>query len=89
MSTGANAGAGYKETKILLSKGAAVVMLNRIAPKSETTFAQLKKDEGADADVRSILMDLADLTSVRRVVEKVLGVLPQIDAFIESRQLYR
>nr|WP_254436153.1 hypothetical protein [Ruegeria arenilitoris] len=72
-----------------MSKGAAFVMLNRSAPKSETTVAQPKKDVGADADVRSILMDLADLTSVRQAVEKVLGVLPQIDAFIESRQLHR
>lgn len=32
--TGANAGAGFEATRILLSKGAKVVMLNRSAEKS-------------------------------------------------------
>ena len=32
--TGANAGAGYEASKILLSRGAEVVMLNRNAQKS-------------------------------------------------------
>ena len=34
--TGANAGAGFQAARILLSKGAQVVMLNRSADKSAT-----------------------------------------------------
>ncbi len=82
--TGANAGAGFEAAKILLSKGAAVVMLNRSAPKSEAAIAKLKQDVGADADVRFILMDLADLASVRQAAEQLLTEVPQIDAFIEN-----
>ncbi|MEM7122491.1 MAG: SDR family oxidoreductase [Pseudomonadota bacterium] len=80
--TGANAGAGYEAAKIFLSKGASVVMLNRSVPKSEAAIAALKSELGADADVRYILMDLADLASVRQAAERVNAEVPHIDAFI-------
>ena len=71
MITGANAGAGYEAARIFLSKGAAVVMLNRSAPKSEAAIAGLKGEVGANADVQFIQMDLADLASVRQAAERV------------------
>ena len=37
--TGANAGAGFEASRILLSKGAKVVMLNRNADKSTAAMA--------------------------------------------------
>ena len=39
--TGANSGAGFQATRILLSKGAAVVMLNRNPTRSEAAIAAL------------------------------------------------
>lgn len=80
--TGANAGAGYEAAKFFLSKGAGVVMLNRSASKSEAAIADLKSEVGADADVRFIQMDLADLGSVRQAAERVNVEVPHIDAFI-------
>lgn len=80
--TGANAGVGYEAAKIFLSKGATVVMLNRSAPKSEAAIAGLKKEVGANADVRFIQLDLADLASVRQAAERVIAEVPHIDAFI-------
>lgn len=80
--TGANAGAGYEASKIFLSKGASVVMLNRNAEKSMVAIADLKSELGAGIDVRFIKMDLADLASVRLAAEKVNAEVSQIDAFI-------
>lgn len=82
--TGANAGAGFEAAKIFLSKGASVVMLNRSSQKSEKAIADLKSEIGADADVRYIQMDLADLASVRAAAARVNDEVPQIDAFISN-----
>ena len=47
--TGANAGAGFEASKILLSKGAEVVMLNRSEGKSNKAIDDLMEQFGADA----------------------------------------
>jgi len=80
--TGANAGAGFEATKILLSKGAEVVMLNRNEKKSNKAIADLQQQFGADAKVSFIKMDLAELSSVRHATEEVIKSVPKIDALI-------
>ena len=80
--TGANAGAGFEASKILLSKGAKVVMLNRNAEKSSAAIATLKQEFGAGADVSFFRMDLAELASVREAAAEVLKTVPQINALI-------
>jgi len=80
--TGANGGAGFEASRILLSKGAKVVMLNRSVDKSNAAIAKLKEEFGADADVTFIRMDLAVLESVREAVAEVVKTVPQIDALI-------
>ncbi len=80
--TGANAGAGFEASRILLSKGAKVVMLNRSADKAKAAIERLKEEFGADADVEFIRMDLADLASVREAATEVLKTVPRIDALI-------
>ncbi|MEX3016803.1 SDR family oxidoreductase [Gymnodinialimonas hymeniacidonis] len=80
--TGANAGAGFQAARILLSKGAKVVMLNRSAEKSEAAIADLKAEYGPDAEVSFIRMDLSDLSSVRAAGAEVLASVPRIDALI-------
>jgi len=80
--TGANAGAGFQASRILLSKGAKVVMLNRNKDKSETAIETLKKEYGNDADVSFIHMDLAILYSVRKAAEQINQSVSQIDALI-------
>ena len=59
--TGANTGAGFQATRILLSKGAELVMLNRNPNKSEAAIAALKEEFGNFAKVSYIHMDLAEL----------------------------
>ena len=80
--TGANSGTGFEASKILLSKGAKVVMLNRNQKKSADAIAALKQELGNNVDVSFILMDLAEQASVRKAAEEVLETVPRIDALI-------
>jgi len=80
--TGASSGTGLEATKILLAKGAKVVMLNRNPPKSAAAIAALKQELGNSADVSFTRMDLAELASVRKAAEEILATVPHIDALI-------
>ena len=80
--TGGNAGAGSQASRILLSKGGKVVMLNRSAEKSTAAIKELKEEFGGEADVSFVRMDLSDLASVRTAAREVLKTVPQIDALI-------
>jgi len=80
--TGGNAGAGFQASRIFLSKGAKVVMLNRSAEKSTAAVKELKEEFGKDADVSFVRMDLSDLASVRATADDVLKTVPRIDALI-------
>lgn len=80
--TGGNAGAGFQATRIFLSKGAKVVMLNRSADKSAAAIKELKEEFGAEAEVSFVRMDLSELASVRAAANEVLKTVPRIDALI-------
>ena len=80
--TGANSGTGFEASKILLSKGAKVVMLNRNPKKSADAIAALKQELGDNADVSFIRLDLSEQASVRKAAEEVLETVPRIDALI-------
>lgn len=82
MVTGTTSGTGLEATRIFLSKGASVVMLNRNAEKSAATIEQIKREFGADVDVSFIQMDLASLASVREAAAQVLDRVPHISALI-------
>ncbi|GAB5553254.1 MAG: SDR family oxidoreductase [Saprospiraceae bacterium] len=80
--TGTTSGTGFEAAKILLSKGAKVVMLNRNPQKAADTIATLKQALGNDIEVSNIIMDLAEQASVKKAAEEVLEKVPQIDALI-------
>jgi NAD(P)-dependent dehydrogenase (short-subunit alcohol dehydrogenase family) len=80
--TGGNAGAGFQASRILLSKGARVVMLNRNAGKSDAAVKDLKTEFGPEAEVGFVRMDLSELASVRAAAGEVLATVPRIDALI-------
>jgi NAD(P)-dependent dehydrogenase (short-subunit alcohol dehydrogenase family) len=80
--TGTTSGTGFEATRILLSKGANVVMLNRNPKKAEDTIATLKQGLGNDIDVTNIQIDLSKQASVKKAAEEVLKTVPQIDALI-------
>lgn len=80
--TGANTGAGFEASRILLSKGAEVLMLNRNEQKSNKAIADLKTEFGGAAKVSFIKMDLSALASVRKAAAEVNKTVPKIDALI-------
>jgi NAD(P)-dependent dehydrogenase (short-subunit alcohol dehydrogenase family) len=80
--TGTTSGTGFEAAKILLSKGAKVVMLNRNPKKSTDTIATLKQELGSKIDVLSIQMDLSVQASVKKAAEEVIKFVTKIDALI-------
>ena len=80
--TGTTSGTGFQAAKILLSKGAKVVMLNRNPKKSEDTINTLKQELGNSIDVLNISMDLAKQASVRGAAAELLEKVSRIDALI-------
>ncbi|KJD36921.1 oxidoreductase [Tamlana sedimentorum] len=80
--TGTTSGTGFEAAKILLSKGAKVVMLNRNVQKAEATIATLKHELGNTINVTNIRMDLASQASVKEAAAEVLKTVPQIDALM-------
>jgi len=80
--TGTTSGTGFEAAKILLSKGAKVVMLNRNNKKANNTIALLKLELGNTIDVSNIEMDLAELASVKKAALEVNQTIPHIDALI-------
>ena len=80
--TGTTSGTGFEATRILLSKGAKVVVLNRNPKKAADTISSLKQKLGNDIDVTNIQMDLSKQASVKKAAEEVLKTIPQIDALI-------
>jgi NAD(P)-dependent dehydrogenase (short-subunit alcohol dehydrogenase family) len=80
--TGTTSGTGYEAARILLSKGAKVVMLNRNPKKSDDTIAVLKQKLGNNIDVSFIGMDLAEQASVKNAAEEVLQKVTRIDALM-------
>ena len=80
--SGTTSGTGFEASKILLSKGAKVMMLNRNSKKAEDTITTLKQELGNDIDVLVIKMDLAEQASVKKAAEEVLKTISKIDALI-------
>ena len=80
--TGTTSGTGFEAARILLSKEAKVVMLNRNPKKAEDTIKTLKQELGNQIDVLAIKMDLAVQDSVKKAAEEVIKTIPKIDALI-------
>ena len=80
--TGTTSGTGFEAARILLSKGAKVVMLNRNPKKSNDTIAALKQELGNNIKVSNITMDLGEQASVRAAATEVLQKVSHIDALI-------
>lgn len=80
--TGTTSGTGFEATRILLSKGAKVIMLNRNPKKSEAAITSLKEQLGANIAVEAIQMDLSSQASVKDAAAKVIANTNQIDALI-------
>lgn len=80
--TGASSGTGFEAAKILASKNAKVVMLNRNPHKSADCIAKIKEEVGSKADVTAIRVDLGEQASVKTAVAEILEKVDHIDALL-------
>nr|WP_320119770.1 SDR family NAD(P)-dependent oxidoreductase [uncultured Marinifilum sp.] len=80
--TGTTSGTGYEAAKILASKGAKVLMLNRNPKKSEDTIAAIKKELSNNIDISYITIDLGKQDSVKKAAAEILKSVSRIDALI-------
>ncbi|WP_370323680.1 SDR family oxidoreductase [Flavobacterium sp. ASW18X] len=80
--TGTTSGTGFEAARILLSKGAKVIMLNRNPKKAEETITRLKEQVGTDIPVKAIQMDLGSQKSVKEAAAEILENTDKIDALI-------
>ena len=68
--TGGTAGIGLETARLLVARGARVIITGRDAARGRAALADL----GADDDVRFIAADLGDLSSVDQLVDEVGAV---------------
>ncbi|MGB3778255.1 MAG: SDR family oxidoreductase [Tunicatimonas sp.] len=80
--TGTTSGTGFEAARILISKGAKVVILNRNSQKAQATIVALKEKLGNAIDVINIQMDLAEQASVKKAAAEVLENVTRIDALM-------
>lgn len=88
--TGTSAGIGGEVTKLLLSKNATVVQVNRSIEKTakvnEKVFHELIKDGFKEEDLEKRIVvvraDLADLTTIKAAASTILSSVPHLDSVI-------
>ncbi len=81
--TGANSGLGLETTKVLLEKGAKVIMGCRSIEKAQNVIYQFheKIDSGL---IDWIELDLGDLTKVSKAADQVASKYPRLDLLINN-----
>lgn len=80
--TGANSGIGFEAAKMLGDRGGDIVMVCRSKAKAEAAQAELRKT--VKGSINLVLMDLSDLSSVRKGAEELRGRVTKIDALINN-----
>lgn len=81
--TGANRGLGLEIAKVLAGTGAHVVMAVR-DPDKAGPATQAVRVHAPDATIDTVALDLADLASVRRCAEDILGRYDRLDLLINN-----
>lgn len=80
--TGANTGIGYEAARVFAARGARVLLGCRSEEKGLQAAADIRA-VSPDADVAAVILDLADLTSVRRAAEAV-NKEPRLDLLVNN-----
>jgi len=81
--TGASAGLGIETAKTLAGAGARVVMVARDLAKLEVAVTGIREQQ-ADAQLETLQMDLADMSSVRAAAADLLQRFPKVDLLINN-----
>ncbi len=81
--TGANSGIGYEAAKALALKGATLVVASRSQARGEGAVASIR-EAAPDANVELMLLDLANLDSVRKFVATFIDRFDRLDLLINN-----
>lgn len=81
--TGANSGIGRAVATALAEQGGRVILAGRSAQRMQPVLEELRARR-PDADVRFLMLDLADLASVRQAAGQVLTAAEPIDVLINN-----
>jgi NAD(P)-dependent dehydrogenase (short-subunit alcohol dehydrogenase family) len=81
--TGANSGIGFEAARVLVARGAQVVMACRNPAKAAGAEAALRAETPA-ARVAVMALDVSSLRSVRSFAEELLAAHPRIDALCNN-----
>jgi NAD(P)-dependent dehydrogenase (short-subunit alcohol dehydrogenase family) len=81
--TGANTGIGFEAARALAKKGARVILGCRSREKGEAAVARIETEKPEEKPELALL-DLADLKSVHRFADEVLGGSERLDLLINN-----
>ncbi len=78
--TGGNSGVGFETAKMLLKANANLILAGRNPIKVQQAKDEIVKTGSGQVD--TLIIDLADMASVREAAEEVNGKYPKLDALI-------
>ena len=81
--TGGNSGIGYEAAKVLAQKGGTVIIACRNTNRAQVAIETIRATS-PNAQISSVLLDLADLNSVRHCAEELNGRLDYLDVLINN-----
>ena len=81
--TGGTSGMGFEDAKALAAAGAQVIITARNLQRGQEAVKRIE-EEVPDAKVQFEPVDLADLSSVRALSQRLTGSLPRIDGLINN-----
>ena len=81
--TGANRGLGYEIATVLAGKGADVLLACRDAKKADAAAARIR-ERHAQAHLKTLALDVADLASVRRFAQQCQASTGKIDLLFHN-----
>lgn len=81
--TGANSGLGFETSRALLAGGATVILTARSVEKAAAAKRAIL-DELGDVPIETMILDLADLESIRRFSEEFHGKHTRLDILVNN-----
>jgi NAD(P)-dependent dehydrogenase (short-subunit alcohol dehydrogenase family) len=81
--TGSSSGLGFATANVLASKKATVIIAVRNQVKGDAAVKKIQV-ENPNADVQTMLVDLADLESIHRFAENFTKVFPKLDLLVNN-----
>jgi NAD(P)-dependent dehydrogenase (short-subunit alcohol dehydrogenase family) len=81
--TGSSSGLGFETANVLASKKATVIIAVRNQVKGDAAVKKIQV-ENPNADVQTMLVDLADLESIHRFAENFTKAFPKLDLLVNN-----